>query len=225
MSGLGKKRKSAAGPKSSSPAKKSNLSPKTPRATSSSPWKKRSTRRRNKVTEEHTPQPHPASSSPPKTPKSPSGATRLGLDKGTAKSLLKHGSKITPLYNMLYGFAQMIMEKQSKNEEEFKPLLCQLAGQLVNLLSSEVFFSCFPFSPFQSLTLRILNYSSERHFPLPISKSEYDAMCEELNLISAGTIEFAEADVLLGDVSILDSFKQQVDLVRHVNVSAVRILC
>ena len=50
-------------------------------------------------------------------------------------------------------------------------------------------------------------------------------MCEELNLISVDTIEFVEADVLLGDISILDSFKQQVDLVRHVNVSAVRILC
>jgi hypothetical protein len=34
-------------------------------------------------------------------------------------------------------------------------------------------------------------------------------MCEELNLISASAIEFAEADVLLGDISILDSFKQE----------------
>lgn len=50
-------------------------------------------------------------------------------------------------------------------------------------------------------------------------------MCEELNLISVGTIEFAKANILLDNISILDSFKQQVDLVRHVNVSAVCILC
>jgi len=48
-------------------------------------------------------------------------------------------------------------------------------------------------------------------------------MCEELNLVAAGTIQFAEADVLLGDVAILDSFRQQIELVRHVNVSGVRI--
>lgn len=166
MSDLRKKRKSPANPKNNSPAKKLNHSPKTPHATSSSSWKKKGTRRRNRLTEEHTPPPHPVTSSPPKTPKSPSRTTRLGLNKGTAKSLLKLDSKIAPLYNMLYGFAQMIMEKQPKSEEEFKPLLYQLAGQLVNLLSSEVPFSCFPFSlPFQSLTLRILNYLSERHFP------------------------------------------------------------
>ena len=56
-----------------------------------------------------------------------------------------------------------------------------------------------------------------------ISTREYDAMCEELNLTAAGTIQFAEADVLLGDIAILDSFRQQIELVRHVNVSGVRI--
>ena len=58
-----------------------------------------------------------------------------------------------------------------------------------------------------------------------ISKHEYDVMCEQLNLTATGTIEFAEADVLLGDISILDSFKEQIKLVSHVNVSGVRILC
>lgn len=48
-------------------------------------------------------------------------------------------------------------------------------------------------------------------------------MCEELNLTDTGTIEFAETDVL-GDISILDSFKQQIKFVSHVNVSGVRIL-
>ena len=144
---------SPADSKSSSPAKKPNRSPKTRHATSSSPWKK-GTRHRNRITEEHTPPPHLVTSSPPKTPKSPSGATRLDLNKGTAKSLLKHDSKITPLYNMLYKFTQMIMEKQPKSEEEFKPLLYQLTDQLVNLLSSEVPFSCFPVSlPFHYLHL------------------------------------------------------------------------
>ena len=49
-------------------------------------------------------------------------------------------------------------------------------------------------------------------------------MCEELNLTSVSTIEFAEKDVLLGDISILDSFKEPIKLVSHVNVSGVRIL-
>ena len=53
---------------------------------------------------------------------------------------------------------------------------------------------------------------------------EFEAMCKELNLKSGGTIQFAEPDVLLGDIAIPDSFRQQVELVRHINVSAVRIL-
>ena len=50
---------------------------------------------------------------------------------------------------------------------------------------------------------------------------EYDAICKELNLTTVGTIQFADADVLLGDIPILDSFRQQIELVRHVNASAV----
>jgi len=52
---------------------------------------------------------------------------------------------------------------------------------------------------------------------------EYDAICKELNLTVAGTIQFAEADILLGDIAILDSFRQQIELVHHVNVSGVHI--
>jgi hypothetical protein len=37
----------------------------------------------------------------------------------------------------------MVVEKQPRSEEEFKPLLDQLAGQLANLPSSEVPFSFF----------------------------------------------------------------------------------
>jgi hypothetical protein len=79
------------------------------------------------------------------------GALKLGLNKGTAKSLLKYGSKITPLYKMLYEFAQIVVDEQPRSEEEFKPILDELAGQLVNLLSSEVrfsFFFSFFLSPF-----------------------------------------------------------------------------
>ena len=141
MSGLGEKRKSSTGPKSSSPANKPVLSPNTPSATSSPRKKKNTSRRRRVAEEEHTPPQHPITSSPPQTPKSPSGAIKLGLTKGIAKSLLKHGSKITPLYNMLYEFAQMVLEKQPRSEADFNPLLDQLAGQLVNLLSSEIQFS------------------------------------------------------------------------------------
>jgi hypothetical protein len=49
-------------------------------------------------------------------------------------------------------------------------------------------------------------------------------MCEELNLMHAGTIQFAETNVLLGDVKLSESFKEQVKIVGRVNVSGVRIL-
>src|SRR5436190_19920086 len=74
MSGLGEKRKSSTGPKSSSPANKPVLSPNTPSATSSPRKKKNMSRRRRVAEEEHIPSQHPITSSPPKTPKSPSGA-------------------------------------------------------------------------------------------------------------------------------------------------------
>jgi hypothetical protein len=48
---------------------------------------------------------------------------------------------------MLYEFAQIVVEKQPRSEEEFKPILDELADQLVNLLSSKVPFSFF-LSPF-----------------------------------------------------------------------------
>ena len=48
-------------------------------------------------------------------------------------------------------------------------------------------------------------------------------MCEGLNITAAGGITFAETDVLLGTIPILDSFKQQIKLVSHVNVSGVYI--
>jgi hypothetical protein len=57
-----------------------------------------------------------------------------------------------------------------------------------------------------------------------ISKREYDAMCEEINLMGAGTIQFAETNVLLGDIKLSESFKEQVKIVSRVNVSGVRIL-
>jgi len=56
-----------------------------------------------------------------------------------------------------------------------------------------------------------------------ISKREYDAMCEELNLTSAGKIDFAETEILLRGITIPDSFKQQSHLIRLVNVSGVCI--
>jgi hypothetical protein len=50
---------------------------------------------------------------------------------------------------MLSEFAQIVMEKQPRNEQQFKLILDQLAGQLVNLPSSELplsfFLSPFPF--------------------------------------------------------------------------------
>jgi hypothetical protein len=49
-------------------------------------------------------------------------------------------------------------------------------------------------------------------------------MCEEINLMGAGTIQFADTNVLLGDVKLSESFKEQVKIVSRLNVSGVRIL-
>ena len=46
-------------------------------------------------------------------------------------------------------------------------------------------------------------------------------MCEELNLTMAGKIDFAKPEILLGDVEILESFRQQARLLTRVNVSGV----
>src|SRR5436305_10589384 len=61
-----------------------------------------------------------ATSSPPKTPQTPRGTSNLGIRRETAKSLMKHGSKLGALYNMLYGFMGLILDKKPESEEEFK---------------------------------------------------------------------------------------------------------
>jgi len=178
MTGCAEKRKASTTHQSSSPPKKrtfslktpSPMKPASPKTASMSRSERKKSKKRTSITEEqHTPPQRTSTSSPPNTPKSPSGPLKLGLNKGTAKSLLKHGSKITPLYKMLYEFAQIVMEKQPRSEQQFKPIVDQLAGQLVNLLSSELplsFFHSFPFPlPFQPLTLRIPNCWKEKHFP------------------------------------------------------------
>ena len=160
MTGRAEKRKASTGLQ---PPKKRTLSPKT--SSPIKPRRKRKDKKRTVTEEQHTSHEETTTSSPPKTPKRPSGALKLGLNKGTAKSL-KHGSKITPVYNMLYEFAQIVVEKQLRSEEEFKPILEELAGKLINLPSSvsslSFFLSFFPLFP--SLTLRIPNCWKEKHF-------------------------------------------------------------
>ena len=56
-----------------------------------------------------------------------------------------------------------------------------------------------------------------------ISPQEYDAMCEELNLTVAGEIHFAETQILLQNIQIPNSFKEQVRLLTRVNISKVEI--
>ena len=46
-------------------------------------------------------------------------------------------------------------------------------------------------------------------------------MCEELNLVAAGRIDFAKSEILLGEIELLESFKQQARLLSRVNVSKV----
>src|SRR5947207_2364833 len=110
MSGQRGKRKHASETDDSSPTKKKN--PKT------SPNKAK--KEKTEKTKPATPPAQTSTSSPPKTPKTPGSASKLGLKKETAKSLLKHGSKISPLYNMLYGFARLVLVKKPATEEDFK---------------------------------------------------------------------------------------------------------
>ena len=48
-------------------------------------------------------------------------------------------------------------------------------------------------------------------------------MCEELNLTVAGEIHFAETQILLQNIQIPNSFKEQVRLLTRVNISKVEI--
>lgn len=48
-------------------------------------------------------------------------------------------------------------------------------------------------------------------------------MCEELNLTAAGNIDFVESEILLDGITIPDSFKEQVRIVRKINVSKVSL--
>lgn len=78
--------------------------------------------------------------SSPKCPQTPRSASKLDLKKETAKSFLNHGFKISPFYNMLYGFARLVWDKKPETEGEFKPLLDEIVGQLVNTLFVPDFF-------------------------------------------------------------------------------------
>ena len=82
-------------------------------------------------TKQTTPPLQTLTSSPPKTPKTPGGASKLGLKKETTKCLLRHGSKIGPLCDVLHGFARLVLAKKLTTEEEIKPLFDEIAGQLV----------------------------------------------------------------------------------------------
>jgi len=77
--------------------------------------------------------------SDPFIPLHPSQHLMLGSIKATAKRLMKQGSKLGPLYNMLYGLARIILEE---TEEDSKPLLEELAAELVYaLLIPDIFLS------------------------------------------------------------------------------------
>ena len=51
------------------------------------------------------------------------------------------------------------------------------------------------------------------------SEREFDAMGKEINMMC---IQFAETNVLLGNIKLSESFKEQVKIVSRVNISKVR---
>jgi hypothetical protein len=122
MSGRREKRKVTSETDSPSPTKKQNLS------------SNKAKKEKKGKTKQTTPPQQTSTSSPLKTPKTPGSASRRGLKKETPKSLLKHGSKISPLYDMLHGFARLVLAKKPTTDEEFRALLDEFAGQLVNTL-------------------------------------------------------------------------------------------
>src|SRR6266516_4120608 len=120
MSGQGGKRK-ASGSGNPSPTKKHNPG--------DSKKKGKGKHKETTPPRQMNPSGGAAASSPLKTPKTPYGVSKIGIRKETAKSLMKHDSKLGALYNMLYGFAHIILDKKPETEDDFKPLLDELAAQ------------------------------------------------------------------------------------------------
>ena len=191
MRSLGKNRKASSEIKCSPPTKKYN--------TGGSPKKdkkeayKITTRSKQKKDSEST-----LILSSPKPPQTPRSASNLGLSRDTAKNLLKYGSKLRPLYNMLYGSAHIVLQKKPETEEEFNPLLDELVAQLIK-----------DPSPFEKKTFST------------ISKEEFASMYTTLNITVAGTNKFADTQILHCDITIPESSSAQASLVRQVNLSGV----
>jgi hypothetical protein len=109
-------------------------------------------------------------------------------------------------------FSRIILDKLPQTEEEFKPCLDELAAVLVK--------AHFIRTLFQLLSLQVTSLFEKKTFST-ISTEDYESMCRELNLISRGAIEFADTQVLLGDVKILDSFARQAELLKKTSLSGV----
>src|SRR5436190_23543481 len=103
MSGQGGKRK-ASGSGNPSPTKKHNPG--------DSKKKGKAKQKETTPSSQMNPSEGAATSSPLKAPKTPRGASKIGIRKETAKNLMKHGSKLGAFYIMLYGFARIILDKK-----------------------------------------------------------------------------------------------------------------
>jgi len=114
---------------------------------------------------------------------------------------------------MLLDWGQLVLTAKPETEEEFVPLLDQLARQLVNLY-------------LDSLSYQNPEFSQTRTFA-NIPKRDFDAMCNEVKVKAVGKVEFADSWSLFGDVEDLpNSFKTQSLIINAVNVDEViTIVC
>jgi len=134
---------------------------------------------KNTVKLPETPQP-----TAPTTPKMPTSAKLLGTKKATATTVRHHATASnTALHRMLERLMETVMENQPQSVEEKKSLLEALAQQLVNTVYSVP--DCWDPALLERKTFSML------------TKSEWDRICEQIQLNYKGAIEFSTTKELL----------------------------
>jgi hypothetical protein len=153
-----------------------------------------------------TPTPEPTT---PKTPKKPTNAKLLGTKNATATAVRNHATASnTSLHKMLEWLMDMVMETQPRSVDERKGLLDALAEQLVDI----DLFSLYYQDP------KLL----ERKSFSTLTKSEWDRVCEEIQLNYKGAIHFSSTKKLLDGIPALpQSLLEQLEIAKSVNVSDV----
>jgi hypothetical protein len=120
---------------------------------------------------------------------------------GTPQGKRQATASNTSLHSMLERLIDMVMEKQPRSVEERKGLLDTLAEQLVHYQDPKL--------------LEPKSFST-------LTKSEWDSVCEKIQLNYKGAIRFSKTKKLLDGIPELPrSFLEQLETAKSVNVSDV----